>query len=114
MANAVTTKFRAVLEDGREIEGKVLPLDLVMAERQLGNVQSRPIETSFYAAWLAAKRLAVIPEALDFPAFINGLQDYQEIDAVNGSAGAGGEGQAPAGGTQSQPSPTTVASPQAI
>lgn len=98
----IATKFKVTLDDGREIEGRMLPVDMVAAERHFGGVDKRAVEAEFFSVFNALKRKG--EELGSFDDFMSRLEDYQSDRTESGN------GQAPLGATESPSSPTAPAS----
>lgn len=100
----IATPFKVILSDGRELEGRSIPVDVVAAERQLGGLtDERRIQGTFYAAYNALRRGG--HTFASFDEFLTLLEDYEELG--KGEA----NGAAPSGEPVSPPSPTEPASP---
>lgn len=85
----MTNTYRLTLPDGRVFEGRTMPLDVVMAERQFGGINdSNKVAGTFYTVMLALKRKHHI-EFDDFDDFLDGVEelvlDEQDDPSGNGA-----------------------------
>ncbi len=101
----MTNPFRITLPDGRKINGKTSPLDIVMTERHLGGVNDRNKgEAVFYSMMLALKREHGI-EFDSFDDFLDNVDDAEIGDDTGNGAGPSSEPPSPG-------SPTGATSPR--
>lgn len=78
------TAYRVELPDGRLLEGKTIPLDLVMTERHYGGVRDEnKAEATFFSVMLALKRTHHV-EFKDFEDFLEGVADLEIDQSGNG------------------------------